>query len=182
MKKYILQLILLSFCAIAFAKTDITIESDMSAVIENDGLGVEVRFDSDGNWISIKSTYNFEVEINDRRGINKAYRIAELKAKTSIGAWMKQVVSTTTILEEVDEGLSKAELNNSDKGAGWTKLNTRNIKEKLLEISTSSSIAILSGVRVLERKYDESRGEVTVVVGMNRKNINAAKQINNSIK
>ena len=155
--------------------------SDNVAAISDDGLGVEIRFDKNGQLLSVRSTYYHPVEMPDRRGISKAYTIAEEKAKANIARYRDQVVSTSRAVSEIDESLNKSARSRGNAGETWTKDNSRTVVESLNEITTSGASAVLKGVRILERSYDETKEEVKVVVGINRDSLAGAEQLRSGL-
>lgn len=181
MKVTIAAVVLVGFCAFTQAQTVAKIEGGNQAVVADDGLGVELKFDANGQLLSVKSTFFHPVDFPDRRGINKAYIIAEEKAKANIARYMRQVSSSTRTVREVDDSLSKATRNSSGEGASWSKENTRKVIETLEEVTGSSAQAVLQGVRILERSYDEKAEEVKVVVGINRQSRAGAAQLEQSM-
>jgi len=142
-----------------------------------DGLGVELKFDKNGALLSLKSTQSHPVEFPDRRGISKAYVIAEEKAKANIARFKKQMTSATRLIDEGDASESNSNRSKSNTGETWSKENTRKVNESLREITEGSASMLLEGVRVIGQSYDEKKEEVTVVVGINRQSVQAAKQI-----
>jgi hypothetical protein len=176
-----ITVILTGLCALTQAQTTARVEGGNQAVVADDGLGVELKFDANGQLLSVKSTSFHPVEFPDRRGINKAYIIAEEKAKANIARYMRQVSSSTRTVREVDDSLSKATRNSSADGATWSKENTRKVIESLEEVTGSSAQAVLQGVRILERSYDEKSEEVKVVVGINRQSRAGATQLEQSM-
>ncbi len=181
MKVRIAALVFAGFCAFSQAQTVAKIEGGNQAVVADDGLGVELKFDANGQLLSIKSTFFHPVDFPDRRGINKAYIIAEEKAKANIARYMRQVSSSTRTVREVDDSLSKATRNSSGEGTSWSKENTRKVIESLEEVTGSSAQAVLQGVRILERSYDEKSEEAKVVVGINRQSRAGAAQLEQSM-
>ena len=179
--RFLGAVLLIGFCATIHAQTVASIEGGNQAVVADDGLGVELRFDGNGKLLSVKSTFLHPVDFPDRRGINKAYIIAEEKAKANIARYMKQVSSSTRTVREVDDSLSKATRNSNSEGASWSKENTRKVIESLEEVTGSSAQAVLQGVRILERSYNEKAEEVKVVVGINRQSIAGAAQLGQSM-
>lgn len=162
-------------------QTKASVTSENVAEISDDGLGVEIRIDKSGELLSVRSTYYHPVEFNDRRGIAKAYIIAEEKAKANIARYMSQVVATTRVVSEIDDSLTKSSRNRSSTGENWTKDNSRTVVESLREITTSSAAAVLKGVRIISRSYDEKKDEVKVVVGINRESQSGADQLRSGL-
>lgn len=179
--RYLGAVLLVGFCANIHAQTVVSVQDGNQAVIADDGLGVELKFDANGLLLSVKSTFLHPVDFPDRRGISKAYIIAEEKAKANIARYMKQVSSSTRTVREVDDSLSKATRNSNSEGAAWSKENTRKVIESLEEVTGSSAQAVLQGVRILERSYNEKAEEVKVVVGINRQSIAGAAQLGQSM-
>ncbi len=163
------------------AETRAAVTPENQASISDDGLGVQLRFDKNGELLSVKSTYHHPVEFPDRRGISKAYIIAEEKAKANIARFMNQVISTSRITNELDESQSQSNRNRSNNGESWSKDNSRKVTESLREVTTSSSSAILKGVRILERSYNEKDEEVLVVVGINRESQLGSQQLQSGL-
>ena len=179
-----LKIILLALTSLAFnsfAETTASVTPQNEASITDDGLGVELKFDKNGKLLSLRSTFRHPVEFGDRRGINKAYIIAEEKAKANIARYMNQIVTTSRITTEIDDSLSKSARSRNNSGESWTKDNTRNVTESLKEITTSSASAILKGVRIIERSYVEKDEEVKVVIGINRDSQSGADQLSKGI-
>jgi hypothetical protein len=178
---YLGAVLFVGFSATMHAQTVASVEGGNQAIIADDGLGVELKFDANGQLLSVKSTFLHPVDFPDRRGISKAYIIAEEKAKANIVRYMKQVSSSTRTVREIDDSLSKATRNSNSEGASWSKENTRKVIESLEEVTGSSAQAVLQGVRILERSYNEKAEEVKVVVGINRQSIAGAAQLGKSM-
>lgn len=168
-----------TFSLSANAQISTGLSPDNTAYV-TDGLGVELKFDKDGSLLSLKSTQSHPVEFPDRRGISKAYTIAEEKAKANIARFKKQMTSTTRLVDEGDASESNSKRSKSNEGDAWSKENTRKVNESLREITASSAQMLLEGVRVIGQSYDEKKEEVIVVVGINKQSVQAAKQIGDS--
>ena len=182
--KIYLTIILLALTSLTFnsyAEINASLTPQNEASITDDGLGVELKFDKNGKLLSLRSTFRHPVEFGDRRGINKAYIIAEEKAKANIARYMNQIVTTSRITTEIDDSLSKSARSRNNSGESWSKDNTRNVTESLKEITTSSASAILKGVRIIERSYIEKDEEVKVVIGINRDSQSGADQLSKGI-
>jgi len=140
-------------------------------------LGVEVRLADNGQLLSATSSYSHPVDFPDRRGINKAYIVAEEKAKAQLVRFMSQDVSTHRVVSEVDQAAEKASRSRTDDRSSWSKDVARTAQESLTETSSSLAHGTLNGDRILSRAYDEAGEQVTVVVGINQKSLKAAAQI-----
>ncbi len=166
-----------TFSLSANAQIATGLSPDSTAYVTDNGLGVELKFDKDGSLLSLKSTQSHPVEFPDRRGISKAYIIAEEKAKANIARFKKQMTSGTRLVDEGDGSESNSKRSKTNEGETWSKENTRKVNESLREITASSAQLLLEGVRVIGQSYDEKKEEVTVVVGINKQSVQAAKQI-----
>jgi hypothetical protein len=158
------------------AETAVEIEGSFLSV-EDDVLGVEVKFDNDGNLISAVSTFHEPVNFPDRSGINKAYIIAEEKAKAQLARFISQESASERTVEMINSEVSKAERNKSGQGVQWSKNDAREIRSTLTEMSSSRAREILKGVRILKRSFDEKKEEVTVTIGINQRSTSAANQL-----
>jgi len=158
------------------AETAVEIEGSLLSV-EDDVLGVEVKFDNDGNLISAVSTFHEPVNFPDRSGINKAYIIAEEKAKGQLARFISQEIISERTVEMINSEISKAERNKSGQGVQWSKNDAREIRSTLTEISSSRAREVLKGVRILKRTFDEKREEVIVTIGINQRSASAANQL-----
>lgn len=154
---------------------------DGKTAVIDDGLGVEFRVASDGRLDSIRSTYTHPVDFPDRRGVNKAYIIAEEKAKAAIARFIQQTVTSARAISEIDRGLETASQKRGTEGQTWSKDNSRKVEEALTELTGSSATAILRGVKVVSRSYDDMAAEVTVVVGINSDSEAVARQLPSGI-
>jgi hypothetical protein len=151
--------------------------TDDTVLLEDTVLGVEVRLDTAGQLVSARSSYSNPVDFPDRRGLNKAYVVAEEKAKAQLVRFMSQDISTTRTVTELDDVVGTARRSRDEQGSTWTKEDVRTVKESLSEISTSVASGHLEGVRLLSRNYDEAREEVTVVIGINPASLAGAAQL-----
>jgi hypothetical protein len=50
----------------------------------------------------------------------------------------------------------------------WSKESSRRVSESLTEVITSNSFAILKGVQVMSRSFDQMNEQVRVVVGITK--------------
>jgi len=174
-------IMLFIFSSTVQAETIALVTEENQASISDDGLGVELRFDKNGELLSVKSTYQHPVEFPDRRGISKAYIIAEEKAKANIARFMNQVTTTSRITTELDESQSLSSRNRSIASENWSKDNSRKVSESLREVTTSGATALLKGVRLIERSYNEKAEEVTVVIGINKQSQLGANQLKDGL-
>jgi hypothetical protein len=140
--------------------------------------GVEIEWNPDGSLRRLSSKFSTPVEFNDRRGISKAQIIAEEKAKAAIIRFIEQASSSTRVIAEVDNDLSKAtQERETGKATSVRKVNERTLIENLTEVTASYSSGELHGVIVLEKGYDDKAEEAWVVVGISDKTIKAARAV-----
>ena len=76
---------------------------------------------------------------------------------------MDQQVTSKRVLEQVDSDMETAARDQSSaNGESWSKENRRKMVETLTEVTTSYSAGSVRGVIVLEKGYDEKKGEAWV--------------------
>jgi len=177
--RHLIAALCLSVTFAAHANTDVEVRGN-EVVLQDDIVGVEVKLDQTGKLLSAISSYSHPVDFPDRRGINKAYIIAEEKAKAQLVRFVSQEVSTSRVVSEIDNAVEHASRQRGDKGSGWSKTNAREIRESLTEMSGSNASGTLRGLRILSKEYNEKAEEVTVVVGINRQSQSAAGQLGTS--
>lgn len=167
--------VLLASCAALSWAGEIGKAADKATVWQAGVDGVEIEWGPTGEFNRIYSAFYQPVSIADRRGISKAQIIAEEKAKAAVIRFMDQNVSSRRVIEQVDTDMEKA-TRTQGKGTAenWTKENQRKMVETLTEVTTSYSSGHLRGVIVLEKGYDEARGEAWVKVGISKKTMGAA--------
>jgi hypothetical protein len=163
----------------AHANTDVEIKGN-EVSLQDDIIGVEVKLDPSGKLLSAISSYSHPVDFPDRRGINKAYIIAEEKAKAQLVRFVSQEVTTSRVVNEIDNAVENASRQRGDKGSSWSKSNAREIRESLTEMSGSNASGTLRGLRILSKEYNEKAEEVTVIVGLNKQSQSAAGQLGSS--
>lgn len=171
-------------CTTVFA-ADATVAPDKSVAWEADEEGVRIEWGPDGGFNRIYSTVYQPVSIPDRRGINKAQVIAEEKAKVAIVRFIDQNSQGSRLTSEVTTDLEEASRAQGANGSTLNKQTQRKMVEELREVTKSYAEGRLRGVLLLERGYNEQRGEAWVKVGMSKKLMNAARdlsdQINNGV-
>jgi hypothetical protein len=157
------------------------------ASIQNDGSttwqagvdGIEIDWMPNGSVKRISSKYATPVEFADRRGIYKAQVIAEEKAKAAIIRFVKQNLTSTRVVAEIQSDINSATQQRASGGVPQiTKTDSRSLAESLTEVTTSFASGALTGVIILEKGYDAQREEAWVVVGLSDKTIQAAQGVN----
>lgn len=165
--------------------TDATVAADKSVSWDAEEDGVRIEWGPDGSFNRIYSTVYQPVSIPDRRGINKAYVIAEEKAKVAIVRFINQNLQGSRLTSEVTTDLEEASRTQGSGGNTLNKQTQRKMVEELTEVTKSYAEGRLRGVILLEKGYNEQRAEAWVKVGMSKKLMNAARdlsdQINNGV-
>jgi hypothetical protein len=87
---------------------------------------------------------------------------------------MSQNVSSIKLVEQVDTDSEAATRLQDGSRDAITKETKRKMVETLTEITSSYAAGKLRGVIILEKGYDEKKGEVWVKVGISKKTMNAA--------
>ena len=136
--------------------------------------GVEIEWAPDGTFNRIYSAFYQPVRFPDRSGISKAYIIAEEKAKAAIVRFMNQNASSSRLVEQVDTDSESATRTQNGNGDAISKETKRKMVETLTEITSSYASGNLRGVIILEKGYDEIKGEAWVKVGISKKTMRAA--------
>ena len=162
---------------------EVSVNSDGSTIWQAGIDGVEIEWGADGSFNRIYSLYSHPVNMPDRRGINKAYIIAEEKAKAAIVRFMEQRVTTSRVVTEVNNDFEQSTFT---QGTGTqselTKKNQRTMVENLAEITGSNAAAALRGVIILEKGYDKKNEEVWVKVGISRKTMAASRSLKSALQ
>jgi hypothetical protein len=118
------------------------------------------------------------VVIPDRRGIHKAQVIAEEKAKAQFVRTMEQMSASSRLVTEVQSDVTRATQRRENGGEGTlSKVDEGVVSETLTELTGSFAAGTLKGVIVLESGYDESKSEAWTVVGISKKSLAAASEL-----
>jgi len=142
--------------------------------IKDDFLGVEIKLDKNGRLVSARSTIYQAVNFTDRRGINKAYVVAEEKAKGQLARFMSQEVMSSRVIKEIENESGKSTISSGNSASSWTKENVRSVTETLTEINGSFARGNFRGITTIARSYDEKKEEVMVTIGLNKDTARAA--------
>lgn len=145
--------------------------------------GIDIVFDSAGQWLKVYSTYVHPVEFPDRRGIKKAQVIAEEKGKAAIVRFLQQQVQSDRIVEETESVLG---ITKSSKVSGNTDQTTKTAERKMVEsvreFTRSYASGNIKGLSVIEVGYDEKKEEAWVKVGFSRTTMGIADQLRSDMQ
>jgi hypothetical protein len=175
---FVLVSLLLSFAGWSFAQAGTVSEKNGTTTWQAGVDGVEVQWGKDGGVSRIYSTIYEPIDIQDRRGINTGYKIAELKADAAIVRFLKQSVQSKNSFTQIESDISNTKQQSKNgTAASVEKVDGRALASSFQEAVTSYSEGKLTGVIVLERGYDSKKSEVWVTVGVSNKTMRAAKDV-----
>lgn len=144
--------------------------------------GIVVKWGKDGKLERMYSTKYQPVAFNDRQGISTAYKVAELKADAAIVKFLKQSVKSSQVYHEMESDLSVDQQRSQNGGAtSNNKVDSRNLASSFQNTISSYAQGDLSGVIVLERGYDANKSEVWVTVGISKKTVGTARNMQNML-
>jgi hypothetical protein len=171
LKKFALvsTVVLLSACSTLTSKVD----GPDSVVAEFMGGDIKVTFNKDGQFESIQSAGTARVTSTLPSATEDAFIVASLRAKQQIAEFMKEEVEgdrfTNTLTDNIQNG---SDIN----GQIINEVNSK-IAKQVQENIKSKSKAILQGVYVESKKFDNSSNTVRVTVKSGTNDIAVAKQI-----
>ncbi len=142
--------------------------------------GVEVEMAADGSFQRLYSTHCQPVLIDDRVGLNKAYRIASAKARANIVRFISQSVKAKDVVTELQEDTATATREKSAAGDVLTTNVQRKMVESLNEVLELETAGVLKGVRQIESGYSRERAEACVRVGVTKESLLQASSINDA--
>lgn len=133
--------------------------------------GVSVKFDDMGNWISVQSTGVAETSGVRFNAAHEAYEVATLRAQRNLSEYLTQDVTSKVTLDTFSD-LAKTEDKTVDGDA---------LAYKLSENIIRDSHAMLQGVMIVKRDYDEDNKMVSVTIEVSKNSMKAAGQIRDAI-
>ena len=139
--------------------------------------GLVLEWHVDGRLRRVSSLVSQPVQTPDKRGVKKAQRIAEEKAKNVLVRFRSETSFGWTVVHEAQEDLETARTLTSSEGqTSLTKENVRTMTESLEEVVGSFAMGSLAGIVILERGYNADEGEAWVRLGYSDKSVEAAQQ------
>jgi hypothetical protein len=161
--------VLLSACSTLTSKVD----GPDSVTAEFMGGDIKVTFNKDGQFESLQSAGTARVTSTLPSATEDAFVIATLRAKQQIAEFMKEEVEGDRFTNTLTDNLQKGSDIN---GQVVNEVNT-NIAKQVQENIKSKSKAILQGVYVESKKFDNSTNTVRVTVKTGTNDIAVAKQV-----
>lgn len=161
--------VLLSACSTFTSKVD----GPNSVTAEFIGGDLKVTFTKDGQFESLQSAGTARVTSTLPSATEDAFIVATLRAKQQIVEFMKEEVEgdrfTNTLTKSLQDG-------NDINGQVMNEINTK-IARDVQENIRSKSKAILQGVYVDSKKFDNSTNTVRVTVKTSAKDVVVSKQV-----
>jgi hypothetical protein len=124
-----------------------------------EGVTIELSDDKPHHFIRLLAIGESNLLIGDRKDVQRATKVATLKAKASIARYLGEEVKTEEVVEQISESAQQS--------YGKTAIVSRSDAEKLVETIRNSSAEFLKGIIVLEQQVDPAAKRVTVTVGTN---------------
>ncbi|MGH9550252.1 MAG: hypothetical protein ACRD3W_12800 [Terriglobales bacterium] len=173
---------LLAFSVSVGVAGEFTANQDGSSTWDSGSDSVKIDLNLDGSFRRAWSRYSAPVEFADRRGINAAQIISEEKAKAALVRNMMQTNASVRIVGEMQAEQNKmTQERRTGAQPSVTKIDQRALGQALTEITGSFASGNLTGVRVLEKGYDEKREEAWVVVGITQESIKGARALDRAM-
>ncbi|MEC4747525.1 hypothetical protein [Methylomicrobium sp. Wu6] len=126
-----------------------------------EGVSIEVSDDAPHHFIRLLAIGESDLLIGDRKDVQRATKIATLKAKAAIARYLGEAVKTEEVVEQISESAQQS--------YGKTAIVSRHDAEKLVETIRNSSAEFMKGIIVLEQNVDQAAKRVIVTVGTDHK-------------
>lgn len=183
MKKFIFNLSAISlalFSPVAFAETESPVinvekaaESNNEEIVDS-VTGVMYEVDENGEFARIRSTAEAELEFGDRKDIRIATQKAMMRAKANIAKFLSERVTSDEVMDNLEKTATKTN--------GKNKETTRETISTYTEVIKNSADALLKGVIATKTDVNKAEKYVQVEMGISKKTMNAADQINKSLR
>jgi uncharacterized protein with gpF-like domain len=173
MKKLIVVAAVLALSACSSTKLATDNPSSEAVKFTQDFGKVEVTFNDKGEWESLKSSATSAVPIGVDAGLEQGMNVANMRAKRNIVEFINQDLKSKTTTDAITKSLSK----NISEDDTASKQRAANIAEEITEKISVESNGILKGVYVLERKVSSDTKYVVVTVQVDKRSMNAARQL-----
>jgi hypothetical protein len=172
MKKLLIVVSLLALTACSTTKLTADAPSSDAVKYTQDFGKVEVTF-NDETWTEIKSTGTASVPITDDAGLEQAMNIATMRAKRNIVEFINTDLKSGKTVDTITDSLAKEVAEDEQK----SKQKAASIATKVSEKIAVEANGILKGVYVTDRKVSSDSRTVSVTVKVDKRSMNAAKQI-----
>lgn len=171
MKK--LLIVALAVMATACSTTKLAEDTSPEAIKYTQDFGkVEVTY-TENTWTEIKSTGTAAVPISDDAGLEQAMNIATMRAKRNIVEFMNTDLKSGKTVDTITDSLAKEVSEDDNK----TKQKAATIATKVSEKIAVDANGILKGVYIADRKVSSDGKVVVVVMKVDKRSMNAAKQL-----
>lgn len=134
---------------------------------------VEVTFNDKGEWTQIKSSATSAVPINEDLGLEQGMNVATMRAKRNIVEFIQSDLKSSKTTDTITKALAK----NVSEDDTASKQRAANIATEITEKISVDANGILKGVYVVERKVSSDNRTVVVVVQVDKRSMNAARQL-----
>ena len=138
-----------------------------------EGVTIELNDDLPHKLIRLRAIGESDIPIGDRKDVQRATKVATLKAKAAISKYLGEDIKTEETVEQISESIQQTN--------GQVSMVSRQDVERLVETIRDSSSAFMKGIIVLEQNVDQANKRVIVTVGTSEKTQKAADQIRQSL-
>lgn len=173
MNKLILAIAVLALSACSSVKLATDTPSSEAVKYTQDFGKVEVTFNDKGDWESLKSSATSSVPIDINAGLEQGMNVALMRAKRNIVEFINQDLKSKTTTDAITKSLAK----NISEDDVASKQRAANIAEEITEKIAVESNGILKGVYVVDRKVSSDTKYVVVTVQVDKRSMNAARQL-----
>lgn len=173
MKTLILAVAVLALSACSSTKLGDAGPSSDAVKYTQDFGKVEVTFNDKGEWESLKSSATSSVPISVDAGLEQGMNVALMRAKRNIVEFINQDLKSKTTTDTITKALEK---NVSDDDAK-SKQKAADIASEITEKIAVESNGILKGIYIVERKVSPDSKTVVVTVQVDKRSMNAARQL-----
>lgn len=173
MKKLIIVAAILALSACSSTKLISDTPSSDAVKFTQDFGKVEVTFNDKGEWESLKSSATSSVPINADAGLEQGMNVALMRAKRNIVEFINQDLKSKTTTDTITKALEKNVAEDDLK----SKQQAANIASEITEKIAVESNGILKGIYIVERKISSDAKTVVVTVQVDKRSMNAARQL-----
>lgn len=126
-----------------------------------EGVSIELENDAPYRFVRLRAIGESNLLIGDRKDVQRATKVATLKAKAAIARYLGEDVKTEEFIEQISESAQQSN--------GKSTTISRNDVEKLVETIRNSSAEFMKGIIVLEQNVDQTGKRVIITVGTSDK-------------
>lgn len=134
---------------------------------------VEVTFTDKGDWESLKSTGTSAIPLSDNAALEQAMNVATMRAKRNIVEFIQTDLQSSKSHEAITTALAKDVSSEDGKAKERAGTIATNIQEKI----TVEANGIVKGVYILERKISSDKTMAVVTLQVDKRSMNAARQL-----